>query len=637
MKRAILVGVLILTLLTVGVAKATNYSFPQPGDTNVGTPLRNFFGQTFNLNTSWFIDPVVDVRNYSSIADAVSGIGSTPKTLMISSAQTVTTTVVFPSTMNVIVTSTGVITKSGAGALNINGPFSAGLYRVFSGFSEGDVTFGAGSVKEVYPEWWGAKGDGVTDDGIAVQAAVNAASRLVIQFCPNKTYILGASLTNTVVTTGPSSATYRGIVITSPITINIPVGTVIKITGRAGLTPFIFNNVSQGLFTGGGRIDGNKTGGINGLWAVAIVNSSNVIVEKCEFQNFIYSPVRAQLSNYINVNNIYAHDLGDVSNSAYGVVFYGVTHSGVYASRIKNASWAGLAAVQNNDGSTIVPSQYITFENNDIDSCGTVTGGVGGINIDVNVPDTTISGGHISNCGSGDLIVGGGIVTLGGINNPRLKILGVNIVNTNGYGIRLSSGTTRAVVLGNTINGSTYSGILVRQTSRSVISNNDISNSGASASPRYDAVTIDAGSSFNIITNNEGYDVRGTPYQGYAVNEVGGVGNTNNTITNNGGYGNVLGDFNVQGLLPQAGSTLQTGIFVMHSTESTHTINDARVKTNTQVIYQPTGAAGAKILGSPKNLYTSTITPGVSFVAATGDNTTIGGSDTIFIYYLILQ
>ena len=56
--------------------------------------------------------------------------------------------------------------------LTINGPFRAPLHRVF--FGSGAVVFGADSVAEVFPQWWGAKGDGVVDDAPAFRAAVIA-------------------------------------------------------------------------------------------------------------------------------------------------------------------------------------------------------------------------------------------------------------------------------------------------------------------------------------------------------------------------------------------------------------------------------------------------------------------------------
>lgn len=56
--------------------------------------------------------------------------------------------------------------------LTINGPFRAPLKQVFSG--AGAVAFGAGAVNEVYPQWFGAKADGSTDDSAAIAGALAA-------------------------------------------------------------------------------------------------------------------------------------------------------------------------------------------------------------------------------------------------------------------------------------------------------------------------------------------------------------------------------------------------------------------------------------------------------------------------------
>ena len=92
--------------------------------------------------------------DYSSLAAAVSAIGSTPATLYIDKAETVTTDLTFPSTLSAIMVRPGLITVSSGKTLTINGPFEAPLYQIFSG--SGSVVFGVMSVKEVYPEWWGA-------------------------------------------------------------------------------------------------------------------------------------------------------------------------------------------------------------------------------------------------------------------------------------------------------------------------------------------------------------------------------------------------------------------------------------------------------------------------------------------------
>ena len=56
----------------------------------------------------------------------------------------------------------------------ILGPFEAGLHKVFNG--TGSVIFGTNSVIEIYPEWWGAIGDGKTDCTAAIQTAINSSN-----------------------------------------------------------------------------------------------------------------------------------------------------------------------------------------------------------------------------------------------------------------------------------------------------------------------------------------------------------------------------------------------------------------------------------------------------------------------------
>jgi hypothetical protein len=75
--------------------------------------------------------------------------------------------------------------------LTISGSIDAGLDQIFSGSG----TVSLGKIKEVYPQWWGAKGDGSTDDTTEIQAAIDSlptdGGKL---FFPNGTYVISSSL-----------------------------------------------------------------------------------------------------------------------------------------------------------------------------------------------------------------------------------------------------------------------------------------------------------------------------------------------------------------------------------------------------------------------------------------------------------
>ncbi len=117
-----------------------------------------------------------DASDYASINAAVTAIGSTQTTLVVSDAQTLAGNIIFPTTLTLKVPKGGSIVKASTYTATINGPLEAGPYQVFSGFAAGNVTFGAGAVKEVYAEWWGAKGDGILDSSAAMNLAIASIS-----------------------------------------------------------------------------------------------------------------------------------------------------------------------------------------------------------------------------------------------------------------------------------------------------------------------------------------------------------------------------------------------------------------------------------------------------------------------------
>ena len=199
MKRIILV-IAILALATV--VFAGSYT---PGlNLYKPSPKENNWGDVVNINNwdkldsvySSMSNTVMKLRSgtyysgeFASLNAAVSALSSTNATLVVNSSLPLTSVLFVPSNISVVITKSGMITKS-SGTVSFDGPFPTGRHQVFSGFSAGDVTFGSGSVKEVYPEWWGAKGDGVTDSTTAINAAQKTAelSKVPLKFSTG-TYI----------------------------------------------------------------------------------------------------------------------------------------------------------------------------------------------------------------------------------------------------------------------------------------------------------------------------------------------------------------------------------------------------------------------------------------------------------------
>lgn len=117
-----------------------------------------------------------DAGRFSTLAAALAAFGSSSIGAEVSRPITLTANATIPSTTALSIRKGGRIDLNGF-TLTINGAFSAGSYQVFSG--AGSVIFGDSSVKFVVPQWWGALGDGSTDDYAAIAAAL-AAFRVVV-------------------------------------------------------------------------------------------------------------------------------------------------------------------------------------------------------------------------------------------------------------------------------------------------------------------------------------------------------------------------------------------------------------------------------------------------------------------------
>jgi hypothetical protein len=138
--------------------------------------------------------------DYASLAAFVTAISTTEAHLIINRDETVTADTVIPATVAVTVLKGCVITVATGVTLTISGPFLVGLYQVFSCTGTGKVVFGANTCG-IRPEWWGAKGDGATDDSAAMRAA-NIAVMSTVHGSYAPTYGILSSYNKLVLTSG---------------------------------------------------------------------------------------------------------------------------------------------------------------------------------------------------------------------------------------------------------------------------------------------------------------------------------------------------------------------------------------------------------------------------------------------------
>jgi hypothetical protein len=172
----------------------TEYVFPDPlanspiGWNSAATDLTTFSATTVTVAQIDYIG------NYADLATAVSTIGSNPTTLMINAATVIAdgVTVTIPSTLTLWFTDGGRVNGTaggGAEALAFSGqdPIATATQDIFD-----TATLTVTGLLRDTPYWFGAAGDGVTDDATEFQAAITAST---VTYLPKATYKIDTELT----------------------------------------------------------------------------------------------------------------------------------------------------------------------------------------------------------------------------------------------------------------------------------------------------------------------------------------------------------------------------------------------------------------------------------------------------------
>ncbi|MDD3927244.1 MAG: glycosyl hydrolase family 28-related protein [bacterium] len=125
------------------------------------------------------LDGTVDnVQKYAGLSAAITAIGSNVRTLLIPVSKDVTSNLTVPSNVTLLFWGGGKLNISNGVTVTITGPVQAPLKQIFTGAGTVSFSGNKGRLEKVYPQWWGAKADAVTNDAAAIQAAVNAAATM---------------------------------------------------------------------------------------------------------------------------------------------------------------------------------------------------------------------------------------------------------------------------------------------------------------------------------------------------------------------------------------------------------------------------------------------------------------------------
>ena len=120
-------------------------------------------------------------------SNAFSGITAPVNLVCQGTTFTVPSSLIIPSNVNLIAGQGCVFSVTSGSTLTIAGSIDAPPVQIFAGL--GTIAFDGPRIQQGYPQWWGAAGNGSTDDHIAIQASMDAIALahgiLVFPFAPN--------------------------------------------------------------------------------------------------------------------------------------------------------------------------------------------------------------------------------------------------------------------------------------------------------------------------------------------------------------------------------------------------------------------------------------------------------------------
>lgn len=352
------------------------------------------------------------------------------------------------------------------GSVTLAGALTAAHQRIFWA-NGGTLTFSA-KVDALVPQWWGAVGDGLTDDTAAIQAAITAAGSTHDVYLPGGTYMVvnvellngthikgaGRALTTLKMRAGLTSSNY-----------------LTDRTGHAfnGFT-VLYSSYPSGGYNGNLplsgieicdlTVDGNYTAQTltESGWGVYLNSVTKTRIERVTVQNCLNHGITAKESTYGVFSNLDLLSNGHTTSGAGGdgLVLLGacydnlVTDSNAIGNvsigfedegrfggstspgwRNKRNKWVNLLSQDSSDHNFL----SLFTDGSSYTNCKSVNGGTNGINI-VGTTDLVVDGLTMTNPGSYGVWIRPEVFGAYG-RNYNLRARGVRVTDSGAYAVRV--------------------------------------------------------------------------------------------------------------------------------------------------------------------------------------------------------
>jgi hypothetical protein len=210
-----------------------------------------------NDNLLYTFDNIYFDFNFATTPAEISALNSLGSEIVIHTPITMTGNLTITAPIKFL--KGGIITTAGY-TLTINGPLVASATQIFSAAAN-NVVLDADSCVRIYPEWWGATGDGTTEDTTPVERAIQVSAASGIPAWFSQDYVVNEADLE-------SGCTIDGF------------GTLIK---KAGTTDYVLactrSDVYHDIIIRNIKINGNKANCSSGGGIVAA--GINILIENC--------------------------------------------------------------------------------------------------------------------------------------------------------------------------------------------------------------------------------------------------------------------------------------------------------------------------------------------------------------------